>query len=65
MPAEFRMTSINTDGQGGAQAQSPLSRQGTERAFTLTFLLTSAVATFVWLYVLAEAAVAATNWLIF
>ncbi|MBR0775613.1 hypothetical protein JQ543_20330 [Bradyrhizobium diazoefficiens] len=59
------MTSINTDGQCGTQAQSPLPHKGSERAFTLTFLLTSAAATFAWLYVLAQAAVAATNWLIF
>ena len=65
MPAEILVTSINTDGRDGTQADSPLSRKESERALTLTFLLTSAVATFAWLYVLAQAAMAATNWLIF
>jgi|EndMetStandDraft_7_1072992.scaffolds.fasta_scaffold943515_2 hypothetical protein len=65
IPAEILMTSINTDGQGGTQARSPRSQQGSERAFTLTFLFTSSVATFAWLYMLAQAALAATNWLIF
>jgi len=65
MPAEILMTSINTEGHGGTQAQSPPSPKGSEQAFTLTFLLTSAIATFTWLYVPAQAAMAATNWLIF
>lgn len=57
------MTSISTDGHAGSQAQSPLLRKGSDQVFTLSFLITSAVATGGWLYVLAQGAVAVANWL--
>ena len=59
------MTSIGTDGHADSQAQSSLLRKGREQAFTLTFLITSSVATVGWLYVLAQGAIAVTNWLFF
>ncbi|MET4385827.1 hypothetical protein ABIB73_001572 [Bradyrhizobium sp. F1.4.3] len=59
------MTSIRTDGDAGSQAQSSLLRKASDQTFTLTFLITSAVATVGWLYVLAQGAVAVTNWLFF
>lgn len=57
------MTSISTDGHAGSQAQSSLMQRASDQAFPLTFLITSAVATVGWLYVLAQGAVAVTNWL--
>lgn len=57
------MTSISTDGHAGSQAQSPSLRKGSDQAFTLTFLITSAVATVGWFYVLAQGAVAVANWM--
>lgn len=57
------MTSISTDGHAGSQAQSPLLRKRSDQVFTLSFLITSAVATVGWLYVLAQGAVAVANWL--
>ncbi|MCP3385706.1 MULTISPECIES: hypothetical protein [unclassified Bradyrhizobium] len=56
------MTSISTDGPVDSQAQSSLQRKGSDQAFTLTFLVTSAVATVGWLYVLAQGAVAVAGW---
>jgi hypothetical protein len=38
-------------------------QRASDQAFPLTFLITSAVATVGWLYVLAQGAVAVTNWL--
>jgi hypothetical protein len=57
------MTSISTDGQTDSPAPSLLMRRASDQAFTLTFLVTSAVATVGWFYALAQAAVAVTNWL--
>jgi hypothetical protein len=57
------MTSISTDGHAGSQAQSSLLRKAGDQVFTLTFLITSAVATLGWFYVLAQGAVAIANWL--
>lgn len=57
------MTSISTDGRAGSQAQSPLSLKGSDQVFTLSFLITSAVATIGRFYVLAQGAVAVANWL--
>jgi hypothetical protein len=67
------MTSISTDGHAGSrharsrhagsQAQSPILRRGSDQVFTLSFLITSAVATIGWFYVLAQGAVAVANWL--
>ncbi|WP_426613556.1 hypothetical protein [Bradyrhizobium sp. McL0616] len=59
------MTSTGTDGDAGSQAQSSFLRKGSEQAFTLTFLITSAVMTIGWLYALTQGAMAATNWLFF
>jgi hypothetical protein len=59
------MTSIGTDGDADSQAQSSLLRKASDQALTLTFLITSAVATVGWLYVLAQGAVAITSWLFF
>jgi len=59
------MTSIGTDGHAGSQAQSSFLRKASEQAFTLTFLITSAVTTVGWLYVLTQGAVAVTSWLFF
>jgi hypothetical protein len=59
------MTSIGTDGHADSPAQLSLLRKGSERAFTRTFLITSTVATVGWLYVLAQGAVAITNWVFF
>jgi hypothetical protein len=57
------MTSISTDGHAGSQAQSSLPRKGSDQAFTLTFLITSTVATLGWLYALAQGAVAVAGWI--
>jgi hypothetical protein len=62
MSAGVFMTSISTDGHAGSQARSSLLRKGGDQAFTLTFLITSAIATVGWLYVLAQGALAVTNW---
>lgn len=59
------MTSIGTDGHADSQAQSSFLRKASDQAFTLTFLITSSVATVGWLYVLAQGVVAVTNWLFF
>lgn len=57
------MTSISTDGHAGSQARSPTLRKGRDQVFTLSFLITSAVATVGWLYMLAQGAAAVANWL--
>ncbi|WP_136623810.1 hypothetical protein [Bradyrhizobium centrolobii] len=57
------MSSISTDGHPDTQAQSSLLRKWNELAVTAAFLITSAVATVGWLYVLAEGAMATVNWL--
>lgn len=57
------MTSISTDGHAGSQGQSPLTQKGSDQVFTLSFLITSTVATVGWFYVLAQGAVAVANWL--
>lgn len=57
------MTSISTDAHAGSQARPSLLRRGSDQAFTLTFLITSAVATLGWLYVLAQGAAAVVSWL--
>jgi hypothetical protein len=62
------MTSISTDGHAGSQAQSSLLRKAGlrkagDQVFTLTFLITSLVATLGWFYVLAQGAVAIASWL--
>ena len=59
------MTSIGTGGDADSQARSSLLRKASEQAFTLTFLITSSVATVGWLYVLAQGVVAVTDWLFF
>jgi len=53
MSAGVFMASISTDGHAGSQARSSLLRKGGDQAFTLTFLITSAIATVGRLYVLA------------
>jgi hypothetical protein len=58
------MTGISTGGHASTQAQPPLLPRGRERIVILTFLLASAVATFGWLYLLAQGAMAVANWLI-
>ena len=57
------MTIISTDGHAEIQPQSPLARRGGEQTVAVAFLLTSAVATLVWLYALSEGAVAVAHWL--
>jgi len=65
MSAEVFMTSISTDGHADSQVQSSLFRRASEQAFTVTFLVASAVATVGWLYVLGQGAVTVTSWLFF
>lgn len=65
MSAGEFMTSVGSDGHAGSQARSSLHRKASDQVFTLTLLVTSAVATLGWLYVLAQGAVAVTNWLLF
>lgn len=57
------MTSISTDGHAGSQARSPILRKTSDQVVALSFLITSAVATVGWFYVLAQGAVAVANWL--
>ncbi|MEK9283845.1 MULTISPECIES: hypothetical protein [unclassified Bradyrhizobium] len=57
------MTSISTDGHPSKQAQPSQLRTWKEQAVTTAFLITSAVVTVGWLYVLAEGALAVVNWL--
>lgn len=58
------MTTISTDGHPGSQAQPPILRKASDQVFALSFLITSAVATVGWFYVLAQGAVAVANWLL-
>ncbi|MDN5000114.1 hypothetical protein ACFQZO_04355 [Bradyrhizobium sp. GCM10027634] len=57
------MTSISTDADAGSQAEPSPLRRPNDQVFTLAFLITSAVATFGWLYVLAQVATAVVSWL--
>jgi hypothetical protein len=65
MSAEIIMTIISTDGHVDSQIQSSLLQRARERAFVVSFLSASAIATVGWLYVLGQGAVAVTSWLLF
>lgn len=58
------MTSISTDGHAGSQARSPILRTVGDQLVALSFVITSAVATVGWFYVLAQGAVAVAIWLL-
>ena len=60
---EILMTSIFTDRHADLKAQLSLLKRVSEQAFTVTFLLASAVATVGWLYTLSEGAMAVASWL--
>lgn len=57
------MTSISTDGHAGSQTQSLTLRKRSDQVFAVSFLITSAVATVGWFYMLAQGAAAVANWL--
>lgn len=59
------MSSISTEGPAHPTIALPFMQKARERAFTLGYVLATAVATLGWLYTLSEGLLIVIDWLFF